>query len=86
MAAGEGGGGGFRTGIDEVTLKKIAAMTGGTYYSATSASELQSVFKSLPTYLISKHETSEISVVFAAAGALLAGLAVVLSQIWHPVN
>jgi Ca-activated chloride channel family protein len=77
-------GGGFRTGIDEETLKQIAAMTGGAYYSASSADELQNVFKNLPTYLISKHETSEISVAFAAIGALLAGLAIVLSLIWHP--
>jgi len=78
-------GGGFRTGIDEDTLKQVASMTGGAYYSASSADELQNVFKNLPTYLISKHETSEISVAFAAIGALLAGLAIVLSLIWHPL-
>jgi Ca-activated chloride channel family protein len=77
--------GGFRRGIDEATLKQIAAMTGGTYYSATNAGELQNVFQSLPTYLIIKHETSEISVVFAAVGVLFAALAVALSLIWHPM-
>jgi Ca-activated chloride channel family protein len=82
---GFGGGRGFRMGIDEDTMKQVASMTGGEYYLATSASELNNVFRSLPTYLIVKHETSEISVVFAAAGALLAGLAVVLSLVWHPV-
>jgi hypothetical protein len=50
-------------------------MTGGTYYPATSASQLQNVFNNLPTYLISKHEVLEVSVAFAAAGALLAALA-----------
>ncbi len=79
------GSGGFRTGIDEPTLKQIAAMTGGTYYSATSAGELQNVFRNLPTYLITKHEITEISVAFAALGALLAAIAVVLSLIWHPL-
>jgi Ca-activated chloride channel family protein len=78
-------GGGFRTGIDEATLKQIAAKTGGTYYSATSAGELQNVFRNLPTYLITKHEITEISVVFAAFGALLAAIAIVLSLIWHPL-
>ena len=78
-------GGGFRTGIDETTLKQIAAMTGGTYYSATSAGELQNVFKNLPTYLIIKHEISEISVAFTAIGALLAAIAIALSLIWHPL-
>jgi len=78
-------GGGFRTGIDEETLKRIADMTGGKYYEAMSASELEDVFRNLPTYLITKHETTEISFAFAAAGALLAGLATVLSLLWHPL-
>jgi Ca-activated chloride channel family protein len=83
---GGGFGGGFRRGIDEETLKQIADMTGGTYYSAESAGELQEVFESLPTYLITRLETTEISVIFAAAGALLAALAVGLSLIWHPLT
>jgi len=82
---GGGGGGGFRRGIDEETLQEIADMTGGDYYAPESANELQEVFRSLPTYLITRHETMEISVAFAAAGALLAGLAMVLSLIWHPL-
>jgi Ca-activated chloride channel family protein len=80
---GTGGGGGFRRGIDEDTLIQVAEMTGGSYYSAESASELQSVFAGLPTNLITRHETTEISVFFTAAGALLAGLAVALSLAWH---
>ena len=83
---GGGGGqfGGFRRGIDEDTLKQVADMTGGTYYSAESAGELQDVFQNLPTYLISKHETTEVSFVFAAIGAALAVLAIGLSLMWHP--
>jgi Ca-activated chloride channel family protein len=80
-----GGGGGFRRGIDEETLQDIADMTGGTYYSAESAAELQEVFRGLPTYLITKEETAEISVAFAAIGALMAALAVGLSLVWHPL-
>lgn len=78
-------GGGFNRGIDENTLKRIADMTGGAYYSAESAGELQNVFQNLPTYLIVKHEIVEISVAFAAIGALLAGIAVVLALMWHPL-
>ncbi len=81
------GGGGFsgrfRRGIDEETLMGIAEMTGGEYYSATSASELHDVFKQLPTYLLTREENSEISVAFNALGMLLAGLAILLSMIWH---
>jgi len=39
----------------------------------------------LPTYLITKHEIMEISVAFAALGALLAATAIVLSLTWHPL-
>ncbi len=78
-------GGRFRAGIDETTLKQIAAMTGGAYYSAESAGQLQNVFQNLPTYLITKHEVMEISVGFTAFGALLALLAIVLSLAWHPL-
>jgi Ca-activated chloride channel homolog len=78
-------GGGFRRGIDETTLKQIAQMTGGTYYTATSAGELLKVFQNLPTHVITKHEVMEISVVFAAIGALLVALAIVLSLRWHPL-
>ncbi|HEX7973717.1 MAG TPA: VWA domain-containing protein [Anaerolineales bacterium] len=82
---GGGFGGRFRAGIDEATLKQVATMTGGAYYSASSAGELQNVFRNLPTYLIMKHETTEISVFFAAIGALLATIAILLSLLWHPL-
>ncbi len=75
----------FRRGIDETTLKDIASLTGGNYYTAASASELQNVFQSLPTYYISRHGTQEISVLFAAIGSLLAVAAIGLSLRWHPL-
>lgn len=81
-----GGGGRFRRGIDEETLQQIADMTGADYYAPESASELHEVFQSLPTYLITKHETTEISVAFAATGTLLAALAMILSLMWHPLS
>ena len=83
---GQFGGGGFRRGIDEATLKQIAEMTGGTYYPAESAGELNNIFQNLPMYMITKHETSEISVGFTAIGALLAALAIALSLLWHPLS
>jgi Ca-activated chloride channel family protein len=83
---GFGGGGGFRRGIDEETLIDIAELTGGEYYQATSASELDEVFKSLPTYLITKRETMEISFAFTMLGALLAGAAILLSMLWNPLQ
>jgi Ca-activated chloride channel family protein len=85
FGGGGGGGGRFRRGIDEDTLKQVAEMSGGDYYAPESADELQKVFESLPTYLITRHETTEISVAFTAIGALMAGLALVLALMWQPL-
>ncbi len=84
---GGGGGppGGFRRGIDEDTLKQVATLTGGTYEPAESADQLDEVFKSLPTYLISKSEVTELSVAFVGLGALLTILGLWLSQRWRPL-
>jgi Ca-activated chloride channel homolog len=85
---GNGGGGGqgnFRRGIDEDTLKQVASITGGEYYPAESAEQLQSVFAGLPTNLILKHEVFEIGVGFVAFGALAAGLALLLGRAWRPL-
>lgn len=82
---GGGGPGGFRRDIDEETLIQIAEMTGGKYYLAESGSELQEVFRELPTSLIVRHEAVEISVTFVAVGALLVALAIALSMLWHPL-
>lgn len=80
-----GGGGGFRRGIDEAALKEVAEVTGGRYYAAASSGELNEVFADLPTYFTTKEEETEISVVFAAIGVLLAALAVGLSLLWNPL-
>jgi Ca-activated chloride channel homolog len=82
---GGGGGGGFRREIDEETLKEVANMTGGEYYIATSAGELQQVFQNLPTYVIATRETTEISVFFTAIAVLIAILAMLLALRWHPL-
>lgn len=76
--------GSFRTGIDEPTLKMIAKMTGGEYFAAASADELQHVFDRLSSHTITQTETMEISVFFTALGALVAAIAIGLSLLWHP--
>jgi hypothetical protein len=45
---------------------------------------LQSVLQNLPTYLITKHEILELTVVLTALGALLAIIAIGLSLRWNP--
>lgn len=80
------GGGGFRRDIDEDTLKEVAAMTGGEYYAATSAGQLQDVFRNLPTYVVITEETIEISAFFTAFAAFLAILAMIFSMLWRPLS
>ncbi len=85
FGGGRQNGGGFNRALDAVTLKSVADLTGGSYYTAVSASELQKVFEGLPMDLVIKHESFEISVLFTAVGALLAALSILLSILWHPL-
>ena len=83
FGGGGGGLGGFRRGIDEATLQAVAAATGGKYFPAESADQLQQVFAQLPTNLITKHEAIEISVLFVGLGALLAAIGLLLDRWWR---
>jgi Ca-activated chloride channel family protein len=78
-------GGRFYRGIDEASLRQIAKMTGGEYYTASSDDGLQRVLDGLPTALITREETTEITFGFTAFAALLASLAFILSQLWRPL-
>ena len=82
---GGGGGNGFRRGIDDQALMQIASTTGAKYYSAESAQQLGSVFASLPTTLITKHEVVELSVVFTGFGGLLMAIGTLLGRRWRPL-
>jgi Ca-activated chloride channel family protein len=82
---GGGAGSGFRREIDEETLIAVADATDAEYYPAESADELKSVLRNLPTNTITRHEVTELSVVFAALGALLATAAIFLGQAWRPL-
>ncbi|HET9589565.1 MAG TPA: VWA domain-containing protein [Anaerolineales bacterium] len=79
------GSGGFGSEPDEATLKQIAEVTGGKFYSATSAAELQMVFQDLHSFVTLTNQTIEISVFFAALGAMLALTGWILSLFWHPI-
>ncbi len=80
-----GNAGGFRRGIDEATLRQIAQMTGGQYYPAESAGDLEQVFANLPMNLVVKHESIEVGAGFAALGGLLTGLGLLLGRLWRPL-
>jgi Ca-activated chloride channel family protein len=78
-------GGSFGSGPDEATLRQIAEITGGEFYTATSAADLQLVFDKLHTYIAMTNRTIEISAYFAATGAALAIIAFFLATLWHPL-
>lgn len=80
-----GGGRNFRRFlfIDEPTLQGIADTTGGEYFRAENADQLTEVFQDLPTQIILQNEKLEVSVAFAALGAVFVTLAVVLSLLWN---
>lgn len=84
-AGGGFGGGGFPRGIDEPTLRAVAETTGGSYYPAESAEELEHVLAGLPTTLITKHEVVEVSAGFVGLGGLLAAVALLLGRLWRPL-
>ncbi len=79
------GSGSFGNGPDEATLRQIANMTGGEFYAATNALELQAVFQELHSFVAETNRTVEVSVFFVAAGAMIAMAAFVLSVLWHPL-
>ena len=85
-AGGGGGGGGGRRNFlvaDEPTLIKVAGMTGATYHKAEDADQLRAVFAKLPKQVVLQRKDREISVAFAALGALLAFAAVGSSLRWN---
>ena len=82
-------GGGFGGGrrnflvVDEPTLMKVAEMTGGTFHRAADANQLRDVFARLPRQVVVQKKDREVSVAFAAVGALLAVAAMALSVLWN---
>jgi len=76
--------GGFqmRAQLDEEALKKIADMTRGKYFHATSAEDLKAVYDVLSRQLVVENREMEITALFAALAALLMLTAAGLSLAW----
>lgn len=71
---GSGGWGGFWGGFDAETLKQIASTTGGRYFEARSANELNSIYRELGRSLGWTVQPREVSgFVAALAGLMLLG-------------
>jgi Ca-activated chloride channel family protein len=95
---GPGGGGGFGGGFgpgggggqgrrnflvaDDATLKKVASVTGGSFFSAKDAKQLQSVLKDLPRQVKVQQRDVEVSVVLVGLATFLFLLAVWAAVRW----
>ena len=68
--------------VDAVSLKKIADMTRGRYFHATTGEDLKQIYGNLGKQLVVETKEMEITAFFAAAAALLMMLAATLSLFW----
>jgi Ca-activated chloride channel family protein len=81
-------GGGFGPGgrfaeIDEKTLQAVADVTGGEYFRAEDAKQLDSVFSTLPGEVVEQHRKEELTAWFVLAATVLAAAAIGLSLWWN---
>jgi Ca-activated chloride channel homolog len=72
----------MRVRLDEETLKQVSSATRAEYFYAGTALDLKKVYQSLGSRLSAQKKETEISALFAAAGALLTLLAAGLSIWW----
>ena len=87
FGGGSGGGAGRNPRIiDEATLQTVAEITGGEYYKAESADQLQGALADLPNHVTVVRKHIDIASWFAGAGGLLVAVAVGLSLWWNRVR
>jgi Ca-activated chloride channel homolog len=67
---------------DEETLKAVANITGGQFFSASTASDLKKIYDNLSLEFALERRETEVSALFAGAALLLFVLAGLLSVLW----
>ena len=67
---------------DRETLRKIADDTGGTYFDAPTADDLESVYEAVGSQVAWDSRKREVTVAFAGAGAVLLLVGSGLSAVW----
>jgi Ca-activated chloride channel family protein len=72
----------MRVRLDEAALKQIANVTQGEYFYAGTATDLRKVYEALSSKIVFEQRQQEITALFAAAAALLAVCAALLSMLW----
>ncbi|HEY0337778.1 MAG TPA: VWA domain-containing protein [Burkholderiales bacterium] len=68
--------------FDEETLKAIADVTKGTYFSASSAPELKKIYQELNARFMMERKETEVSALFTGVAAVFALAAAILSVLW----
>lgn len=76
------GGRAMRVRLDEDTLKAVAQATDGTYFNASTESDLRAIYENLSTQLVFRKQETEITALFTGAAAVLSLLAGALSLLW----
>jgi len=77
-----GDGWSMRVRLDEDALKAIADITVGEYFYAGTADDLKKVYESLTARVVLETRETEVTALFAAAGAALALFSALLSMLW----
>jgi Ca-activated chloride channel family protein len=67
---------------DERTLRQVAEITGGQFFSAPTASDLRAVYRDIGSRIGFEYERQEVTFAFAGAGAFLLVAAGALSLAW----
>jgi Ca-activated chloride channel family protein len=70
------------TQLDQAMLQQVSAVTGGTYYGATDAQQLRSIYDNLDTQLVLQPQLTEITAVFAGFGVLMLLSGALASLAW----
>ncbi len=70
------------TRLDEETLRRVADLTGGLYFSAADEAELQAVYDDLSRQRETEHEERELTVVVTGVALLLSLAAGALGLLW----
>ena len=68
--------------LDEEALKAVAKATGGEYFQAGTAGDLQKVYKELSSKFALERRETEVSALFSALAAVLVFAAALLSFLW----
>jgi len=73
----------MRVRLDEATLRKIAQITQGEYYAASTEQQLNKIYEQLSARMvIERKRTTEVTALFVGLGALLLAISALLSVLW----